>query len=153
MIALPTGVYTLGMAMARQEGFFTAGHRPFLNNNPGDIEWDGPHGFAALHGATHGDGGPHTSMAVFPTLAMGWAAQTGLLLAPARFLHNNPAPLRGLDHGYCNARMEQIIYRYCPPEAPGNSLALTEIYVQHCETWMHCKRSDIITAAMIRGVN
>ncbi len=143
------GTYTFGMASARQEGFFNGIGRAFRNNNPGDIAWDGDRGFAAAHGATRGDVGPNTPMAVFPTLSMGWAAQAALLSAPARFANDNPVPLRSLIHGYLGARIEQVIYRYCPPEGPGNSLALTETYVRNVCEWIGCKRTDSLTIDML----
>ena len=147
------GSYTFGMAQAREEGFFRGpGTRAFDNNNPGNICWDGPHGFAAAHGATHGDTGPNTPMAVFPTLAMGQAAQAALLSAPARFLNNDPKPLRNLIHGYMGARLEQVIYRWCPPESKGNSLVGTETYVRNVALWMGCNRMTILTPELLTRV-
>ena len=138
-MTLPTGRYTLSLAMARQEGFFVPGSRSARNNNPGNLMWDGPRGFAAAHGATHGDTGPHTPMAVFPTLDLGWAAKVALLTLPARFGSNHQ-----LVGGYLGATIEQVIYRYCPPTGDGNTPENTAAYLRNVCAWMGCQPSDVL---------
>lgn len=62
----------IGQAIARQEGFYTAGTIPQRANNPGDIEWGD---FARRHGATSyiTAAGGH-QIAVFPDTGTGWDA-------------------------------------------------------------------------------
>lgn len=147
---VPTGVYSLCTAIARQEGFYvTPPQRSARNCNPGDVMWDGPNGFAGRNGATRGDNGVHTPMAVFPDATAGFRAYRKLLSLPAVFYANKKDDLHGLVHGYLGATIEQVIYRYCPPDGPGNSLENTETYVRNVCDWMQCKRTDTVTIMMI----
>lgn len=141
----PIGKYSLTTAIARQEGYYAEPPtRPRRNNNPGDIMWDGPNGFAARNGATGGDHGPNTPMAIFPDPDTGFRAYRKLLNLPAQFDTKGK-----LVHGYVGAKIRQIINRYCPPDAPGNSPEDTAIYLANVCVWMQVRPDDVLTVDMI----
>lgn len=69
---------TFLQAIAREEGYYSAGTRPARNKNPGDLEyhdWQKPFG-AVL------ESGPHARFAVFPTEEAGFAAMKHLFGFP-----------------------------------------------------------------------
>jgi hypothetical protein len=89
---LPRGTMTFLQAVAREEGFYIPGTRPYRNNNPGDIEWGK---FTQAHGATHGD----PRFAVFPTAEAGFAAMRALFQCGA----------------YKGLTVSQALNRWAPP--------------------------------------
>jgi len=90
-------------AMARQEGFYEAGHRARRNNNPLDLEFNDE----SVHfGATESDG----RFAIFPDVATGFDAGRRWLSVPARF-----DAAGNLIGGYLGATLRQVIYRFAPP--------------------------------------
>ena len=148
-LPLPTGKYSLTTAIARQEGYYAGNTRSYRNCNPGDVMWDGPNGFAAQHGALHGDNGPHTPMAVFADATTGFRAYRVLLNRPAVFYANRKDDPLGLASGYVGATVEQVLNRYCPGNAPGNTPAGTAQYIRNVCDWMECRPTDVLTVGMI----
>ena len=90
----PLPVHPMGFleAIAREEGFYSAGTRPQRNNNPGDIEFGK---FTQAHGATAGD----PRFAVFPDHVSGFAAMRSLFLSS----------------GYAGLTIAQALNRWAPP--------------------------------------
>jgi hypothetical protein len=73
---LPAHPMSFLEAIAREEGFYSAGTRPQRNNNPGDIEYGK---FTQAHGAIGGD----PRFAIFPDHATGFAAMLALFRCSA----------------------------------------------------------------------
>jgi hypothetical protein len=104
-------------AFAHQEGFYSAKipiNRPRRNNNPLDLEY----GLEAISfGAIKGD----PRFAIFKDISSGWYAAKLWLSVPARFVRLNPNDGRPpsfngyLVGGYLGATMEQVVYRFAPP--------------------------------------
>ena len=102
-------------AIAREEGYFTAGTRANRNRNPGNMEW-GP--FTREHGALASDG----RFAIFPTAAAGWACMRALF----------EAHYKGLT-------VEQAVRKWAPP-----SENATAQYVERVCWWARLKADDLV---------
>ena len=115
MPALPC---TLLEAMARQEGFYSDGltpDRPQANNNPLDLIYCNE---SASYGATGSD----NRFARFPDVATGWDAARRWLSVPAKFSAGGD-----LVGGYCGATLQQVIFRFAPPNENQTSQYLANV--------------------------
>jgi hypothetical protein len=136
------------------EGFNIAGSRPQINNNPLDLIWGTE---AEAFGATHGDRmniesyKGYSGFAVFPNVPTGFRAAQRWLSVPAKFtstpIPNRPEGPQGwLASGYLGATLEQVCYRFAPPE-DGND---TEAYITgNCQRSGY-QRTDVLTEAMLQ---
>lgn len=135
---------TLLEAIGRMEGFYDEGTRPNRNNSPGDLIWGSE---AESFGATHGDG----RYAVFPYPTTGWNALRRWLSVPARFssvsvaLGQPKGPSGYLIAGYLGATLEQILWRFAPPNE-NNPTA----YLDFVTSKTGLTPGTIITAALLQ---
>ena len=77
------------------------GTRAWRNNNPGNIRWLGNGDYAKSLGAIGHDNGPDGTMAVFPTIEAGEAAQRALLFQSKKFK---------------NLTLSEAVAKYAPPD-------------------------------------
>jgi hypothetical protein len=112
---------TFLQAVAREEGFYTAGTRPCRNNNPGDIEYGK---FTKAHGATSGD----PRFAVFPDANSGFLAMQALFQCP----------------GYKGLTVAEALNRWAPPiENATNS------YIANVCKWTGLTADSLIETMLI----
>lgn len=103
-------------AVGREEGVYATGSRPNRNNNPGDIEYGR---FAIAHGATGTDG----RFAIFPSLAIGYAAMKSLFLSPA----------------YAGLTVAEALNKWAPPIENQTNRYITNVCL-----WVGCEPTDLI---------
>ena len=116
---LPPLPMTLAQAIARMEGWYSAGqvpNRPQRNFNPGDVEY-GP--FAQEHGAIGTDG----RFAIFPDSNTGFACLECLLAGP----------------DYATLTIEDGVNKYAPPVENN-----TALYVSAVCFWTKLEPTQII---------
>lgn len=117
---------TLLQAIAKMEGFYVTGARPQRNNNPGDLAGGSE---SESFGATHSDG----RYAVFPDARTGWNALRRWLSVPARFSPTQAVPMQPhgpsgyLVSGYMGATLEQVIFRFSPPNENNTQLYINTV--------------------------
>lgn len=100
---------SLDNAMSAFEGFGTPGTIATRQNNPGNLQYGD---FAIAHGAT---GVGTNGIANFPDPATGFQAQDALVSMYAS---------QGLS-------LQEMLQKYAPPNAPGNTPATTSNYVNY----------------------
>lgn len=120
-------------AIAKQEGYYVVGSRPYRNNNPGDLIYCTE---SVKFGAIATDG----RFAKFSSLTMGWIALQKWLSVPARISTDGV-----LVGGYLGARIEQVIERFAPASDHNN----TEAYILSVCRNTELKRTDVLTTEIL----